>query len=186
MLYRSIIIYWRNHSCSVKLYWKAKGEQRQCGLSTKKKRQNISTRWINPVSYTHLTPEEPAVRIGTKVVVTTEDNFRSYVTISIPLPSGVKKSDITGFRMGVDSGTDLSLRLYAGSQKQSDKELTSRSTGIQDEVTGTSSVNVDGKVIPKTSHRLSIQESQSSWGRVKAGQLRLVKIPMDDRARRCV
>ena len=125
-------------------------------------------------------------RQGTKVVVTTEDNFRSYVTISIPLPSGVKKSDITGFRMGVDSGTDLSLRLYAGSQKQSDKELTSRSTGIQDEVTGTSSVNVDGKVIPKTSHRLSIQESQSSWGRVKAGQLRLVKIPMDDRARRCV
>lgn len=129
------------------------------------------------------TPEEPAVRIGTKVVVTTEDNFRSYVTISIPLPSGVKKSDITGFRMGVDSGTDLSLRLYAGSQKQTEKELTSRSTVIQDEVTGTSSVNVDGKVIPKTSHRLSIQESQSSWGKVKAGQLRLAKIPMDDRAR---
>lgn len=129
------------------------------------------------------TPEEPAVRIGTKVVVTTENNFRSYVTISIPLPSGVKKSDITGFRMGVDSGTDLSLRMYAGSQKQTDKELTARSTGIQDEVTGTSSVNVDGKVIPKTSHRLSIQESQSSWGKVKAGQLRLVKIPMDERAR---
>ncbi len=128
-------------------------------------------------------PEEPAVRIGTKVMVTTEDNFRSYVTISIPLPSGVKKSDITGFRMGVDSGTDLSLRLYAGSLKQKDRELTSRSTYIQDEVTGTSSANVDGKVIPKTSYRLSIQESQSSWGRVKAGQLRLVKIPMDDRAR---
>lgn len=129
------------------------------------------------------TPEEPAVRIGTKAVVTTEDNFRSYVTISIPLPSGVKKSDITGFRMGVDSDTDLSLRLYAGSQKQTEKELTSRSTSIQDEVTGTSSVNVDGKIIPKTSHRLSIQESQSSWGKVKAGQLRLVKIPVDERAR---
>lgn len=127
--------------------------------------------------------EEPAVRIGTKVVVTTEDNFRSYVTLSIPLPSGVKKSDITGFRMGVDSAADLSLRLYAGNQKQTEKELTSRSTVIQDEVTGTSSVNVDGKVIPKTSHRLSIQETGSSWGRVKAGQLRLVKIPVDERAK---
>lgn len=127
--------------------------------------------------------EEPAVRIGTKVVVTTEDNFRSYVTLSIPLPSGVKKSDITGFRMGVDSAADLSLRLYAGNQKQMEKELTSRSTVIQDEVTGTSSVNVDGKVIPKTSHRLSIQETGSSWGRVKAGQLRLVKIPVDERAK---
>lgn len=128
-------------------------------------------------------PEEPAVRIGTKVVVTTEDNFRSYVTLSVPLPSGVKKSDITGFRMGVDSAADLSLRLYAGNQKQTEKELTSRSTVIQDEVTGTSSVNVDGKVIPKTSHRLSIQETGSSWGRVKAGQLRLVKIPVDERAK---
>lgn len=128
--------------------------------------------------------EEPAVRIGTKVVVTTEDNFRSYVTLSIPLPSGVKKSDITGFRMGVDSAADLSLRLYAGNQKQTEKELTSRSTVIQDEVTGTSSVNVDGKVIPKTSHRLSIQETGSSWGRVKAGQLRLVKIPVDERAKK--
>lgn len=127
--------------------------------------------------------EEPAVRIGTKVVVTTEDNFRSYVTLSIPLPSDVKKSDITGFRMGVDSAADLSLRLYAGNQKQTEKELTSRSTVIQDEVTGTSSVNVDGKVIPKTSHRLSIQETGSSWGRVKAGQLRLVKIPVDERAK---
>ncbi len=57
----------------------------------------------------------------------------------------MKKSDITGFRMGVDSGTDLSLRMYAGSQKRTETELTARSTGIQDEVTGTSSVNVDGK-----------------------------------------
>ena len=85
--------------------------------------------------------------------------------------------------MGVDSAADLSLRLYAGNQKQTEKELTSRSTVIQDEVTGTSSVNVDGKVIPKTSHRLSIQETGSSWGRVKAGQLRLVKIPVDERAK---
>lgn len=97
-------------------------------------------------------------------------NFRSYSVIRAALPAGVRPENITALQFVTANEKPLEFRLYAGPEKTAAKEMTKETVKIVDEVIGTGTAVVDGVTIPKTSHKLTLQKTDSTRLLRKAGE----------------
>lgn len=109
-------------------------------------------------------------------------NFHSYSVVRASLPQGVKVADVTELQFVTENEKPLEFRLYAGPERTADKELTKETVTIRDEITGTGTAVVGGKEIPKTSHQLTLQKTESTRITRKAGDKEASAFTLDAEA----
>lgn len=112
---------------------------------------------ISPTTVPTVTPTTAPVVAGNKVAFTTSNNYRSYLTINIPLPDGVTAKDITKISFTVDTAKPLSLRLYGGDgtvTNSNASELTHEATKNEETVVSVEEVTTEGVTVNKTVHNL--------------------------------
>lgn len=156
-----------------------RGAKATCVVTVAKKQTNTAAPTTQPT-------DSPEALMGNMAKFSSADNYRSYASVNIPLPNGVKASDITSISFRVDTAKALSFRLYAGVdsvEKAAANELTSETAQIVKKAAKTEKVMEDGRSVTKTTYNLSSTVTKTTRVAKPAANNQKVTFTVDSRAK---